>query len=292
MFDVEELIEGSRKAAADDVSLASDDELLAAVVGLEGVRSGVELAQARVLGELDARGVTDRCFGLRTAPWVASQAKVDAAGVRRRLRLGRTLRRLPVVEDAVSTGALSVDHGEVLARAAANPRVGDQVEATQAVWVDLASTTSFVDWKHQLERTVIELDEDGGYDPNRDLARNRLRLTPLPDGLVTLTGELVGEQALVVRQCVEAHADRLFLRLQRDHDLCPELPLPTRATIMALALAELVLQGSTVDLEHSTGPATDLTLVIEATRPNVTDALAPMTGSMCSTRTARSIAPP
>ena len=86
MFDVEELIEGSRKAAADAVSLASDDELLAAVVGLEGVRSAVELAQARVLGELDARGVTDRCFGLRTAPWVASQAKVDAAGVRRRLR--------------------------------------------------------------------------------------------------------------------------------------------------------------------------------------------------------------
>ncbi len=85
-----------------------------------------------------------------------------------------------------------------------------------------------------------------------------------------MAGELVGEQALVFRQCVEAHADRLFLRLsQADHDLCPELPLPTRATVLALALAELVLRGSTVDRgDTSTGPACDVTLVIEATTPH------------------------
>jgi len=198
---------------------------------------------------------------------VAAEAKVDRGGVSRRMRLGMRLRRLPSVEAAVASGELSADHASRLAEAAANPRVGDQVEATQRLWIDLADTTSFVDWAHQLGRTVVLLDQDGGYDPNRDLARNRLRLSPLPDGSLNVAGELIGEQALVIRQCVEGHADLLFLRMQRDHDLCPELPVPTRATLLAMALAELVLRGSVVDLDNSTGPATDVTLVIEAHPP-------------------------
>jgi hypothetical protein len=167
---------------------------------------------------------------------------------------------------------MSVDHAAELARAAANPRVGDQVEAGVSVWIELAEATSFVDWTHQLRRTVALLDQDGGYDPNRDLSRNRLHLTPYPDGSVGVAGELVGEQALVFRQCVEAHADRLFLRLSHDHELCPELPLPSRATVLAMAAAELVLRGSTVERgDSSTGPACDVTLVIEATKPESAD---------------------
>ncbi len=276
MFDVADLSEQCRSAAGEDLSVLSDDELLAAVIEWEALRSVVEVADARLLGELQARGVTDQRFGLKTAPWVAAEAKVDRAGVNRRKRLGMGLRRLTPVEDAVASGVISVDHAAELARAASNPRVGDQVEAAQALWIDLAQLTSFVDWKHQLEHTVVELDQDGGYDPNRDLSRNRLHLTPFPDGSVGVAGELVGEQALVVRQSVEAHADRLFQRLKADHDLCPELPLATRATVLAMALAELVLRGSTVDRgDTSTGPACDVTLVVEATKPHTQGSTGP-----------------
>ncbi|MGZ4729993.1 MAG: hypothetical protein ACXWB2_19930, partial [Acidimicrobiales bacterium] len=267
MFDLADLAEECRSAVSEDVAGLSDDELLAAAVGWEAVRSGVEAAEARVLAELRVRGVTDRRFGLRTGPWVAAEARSDRREVNRRIRLGLHLRRLSLVSDAVAAGAISADHAKVLAEAAANPRVGDQIEAGVSVWVELARDSSFAEWAGQVRFTVARLDQDGGYDPNRDLARNRLRLTPFPDGSVNVAGELVGEQALVVRQCVEAHADRLFLRLVRDHDRCPELPLPTRATVLAMALAELVLRGSTVDLEHSSGPATDVTLVIEAAKP-------------------------
>ena len=237
MFDVVDLTEGCRQAAGEDLSVLSDDELLAAVVEWEGLRSAVEVADARLLGELQARGVTDQRFGLKTTPWVAAEAKVDRGGVNRRKRLGMNLRHLSRVAEAVASGVVSVDHAKVLAGAAANPRVGDQVEAGVSVWVELAQVTSFVDWKHQLEHTVALLDQDGGYDPNRDLSRNKLRLTPYPDGSVGVTGELVGEQALVFRECVEAHADRLYLRLKADHELCPELPLPSRATLLAMAAA-------------------------------------------------------
>ncbi len=265
MFDVAELPKLGQQVAGRDLSLLSDDDLLAAAVEVQAARASVELYEARLLGELQVRGVTARRYGLRTAPWVAAEAKVDRGGVARRMRLGQRLRRLPLVEAAVATGAVSSDHAVALADAAANPRVGDQVEAAQAIWVELADTTSYADWKRQLDHTVVQLDQDGGYDPNRDLARNRLRLSPFPDGSLNVAGELVGEQALVVRQCIEAHAERLFHRLRHDHDLCPELAVPTHATLLAMALAELVLRGSTVDLDHSTGPATDVTLVVEAT---------------------------
>ena len=75
MFDVAELTDQCREAAADEVALASDDDLLAVVGELESARSTLELAEAHVLGELQARNLTDQRFGLRTAQWVAAEAK-------------------------------------------------------------------------------------------------------------------------------------------------------------------------------------------------------------------------
>jgi hypothetical protein len=42
------------------------------------------------------------------------------------------------------------------------------------------------------------------------------------------------------------------------------LAVPKRATLLALALAELVRQGAAVDLDSTSGPVTDVTLVLEA----------------------------
>ncbi|MGZ4683562.1 MAG: hypothetical protein ACXV8G_13970, partial [Acidimicrobiales bacterium] len=120
MFDVAEVVRECRQVTVDDLGCVSDDELLEAAVGVQALRSVVAVVEARVLGEIEARGLTDRRFGVKTAGWVAAEAGVDRVGVARRVRLGSWLRRLPVVADAVAVGALSVDHAEVLARAAAN----------------------------------------------------------------------------------------------------------------------------------------------------------------------------
>ena len=63
MFDLIPLTEAAAKAAAFDVSLASDDELLAFVPLLEQARRAVEAALGSSLGELDVRGTTDERFG-------------------------------------------------------------------------------------------------------------------------------------------------------------------------------------------------------------------------------------
>ncbi len=183
----------------------------------------------------------------------------------------------------MADGTITMDHAAVLAEAAANPRVGDQVVATQSLWVESAAGTSFVDWKHQMEQTVRLLDQDGGYDPERDRDRARARFTTFDDGLTRLTADLVGADALEVRQLVEAQADRLFHQLKGDADRTADLALPGRATVLAMALVELVRRGSTVDRDRTSGPAVDVTLVLEATKPIAPNDLIGLTSSIDGT---------
>ncbi len=218
MFDTADLTRQCRKAAAEEVAFATDDELLAAGVELQAARSAFEAAEAHVLGELRIRGVTDRRFGTKTVRWVAGQTKVDHRAISRRTRLGLRLRHLPEVDAAVAGGSITADHAPVLAEAAANPRIGDQVTATASIWVRQAGETSFVDWRHQVAQAVRLLDQDGGYDPDKDRDHQRLRFTPLDEGMTRLAGDLVGIDALQVRQLVEAQADRMFHELRNDAD--------------------------------------------------------------------------
>jgi len=271
MFDAADLTKQCRKAAADEVAFASDDELLAGAVELQAARSALGAAEAHVLGELRARGVTDRCFGMKTPKWVAGQAKVEFGPVARRTRLGQWLRQLPVVDEAVADGRVTADHAAVLAEAAANPRIGDQIAATSSIWVQQATETSFVDWCHQLRQAVRLLDQDGGYDPDKDRDRQRLQFTTFDDGITRLAGDLVGVDALAVRQLVEDQADRMFHQLKNDATRTSDLPMPGRATLLAMALVELVRRGSVVDRDTTDGPAVDVTLIIEATRPTTTE---------------------
>ncbi|MGZ4681719.1 MAG: HNH endonuclease signature motif containing protein [Acidimicrobiales bacterium] len=80
----------------------------------------------------------------------------------------------------------------------------------------------------------------------------------------------MGAEALTTRQCIEARADQLFHQLKNDENRARDLPVPSRATLLALALTDLVRQGSVVDRDRSTGPAVDVTLVIEAIKPTMT----------------------
>jgi hypothetical protein len=95
-----------------------------------------------------------------------------------------------------------------------------------------------------------------------------LTFSTLDEGITRLAGDLVGVDALEVRQLVEKQADRLFYKLQHESDRSADLPMPGRATLLAMALVELVRRGSTVDRKTITGPAVDVTLVVHANRPD------------------------
>ena len=198
---------------------------------------------------------------------MAHAAHLPEATGRARCRVARTLRaRLGIVDDALTQGAIGFDHARVLTDAA-TARVIDAVAGLQDELIELAQHLSFERWAREVRAIIGLLDEDGGHDPDRDLARNRLHVTPLYDGETQLNGTLVGEHALILTEAVEAEANRLFHRFARDHARCPEIEVPPRATLRALALVQLVRQGIAAGTTRTAAPATDVTLTITAGPP-------------------------
>ena len=218
-----------------------------------------------MLAELDVRGVCDRRYGHPTARWVARETHGASKTIGRRVRTGRWLRQLPQVDQALSDGAITVDHATQLTDAVANPRIAEPVVAAQDTLVDYAQRASFPAFQAEIRSLVQRWDHDGGFDPDRELARNRIHLTELPDGALGLKGELVGEHALVLRQALEREADAQYRQRKRDHDTTGgELPMPPRSTLMALGLVELVRKGLARDPDDTRAPVADLTLVVTA----------------------------
>src|SRR3954452_5595467 len=63
--------------AANDLSGASDVQLMDIVTDSEVMRSALDAFQGRALASLESRGVCDRDFGMPTATWFAHFASGD-----------------------------------------------------------------------------------------------------------------------------------------------------------------------------------------------------------------------
>ena len=66
-----------------------------------------EAANGHVLAELEVRGVCDREFGLTTASWLAAETHGSRPVLAARVKAAVKLRRLPVVDEALSDGPIS-----------------------------------------------------------------------------------------------------------------------------------------------------------------------------------------
>ncbi len=143
---------------------------------------------------------------------------------------------------------------------AANPRIEAAIGAAQDELVSRAEHAPFAIWRRQVAELVALVDQDGGFDPERELARNRLHADRVGDS-VEIRGQLVGPAALTFTQALEQATDALWRTYKTDHDAAPELVIPPRSVLRALALVELCRHGLA---ETRPGPVTDITLVINA----------------------------
>jgi hypothetical protein len=66
--------------------------------------------------------------------------------------------------------------------------------------IDLAQVAGFERWAREVRGIAQRLDQDGGYDPATDPANNHLHLVPTTDGITYVSGQLVGELALTIKQ--------------------------------------------------------------------------------------------
>jgi hypothetical protein len=263
VFDVVALVEQGRKLAGWDARCASDGELCTVAVVLVRLLSLLAIALAHVLCELDARGVTETEHGLTASSWLAREAGIPGRVARRHLAVGRVLRDLPVVDDAAVDGDLSADHVAAITDAR-NPRVADALVGLQPEIVALAQGAIFEAWRADVRMLIALADEDGGHDPTQDLATNKLSMAETLDGILHLSGQLVGEHAIVFKHAIDTKTDELFRQFSRDHEQCPDIDVPHRATVRALALAELSRAGGAVDIMATRPPRPEVTLVVRA----------------------------
>lgn len=270
VLDLTALHELAARAAGADLSPADADEVMAAAAGLERCIDLLRAAAARAHVRLEAEGATEIRSGLRTSGWLAWEARQSIPACRRRVQAAVRLHRdLPELAAALEQGRVGWSHVEVLC-SVANARNLWRVREALGAFIDAAEATGrdrlrFDAWARRVRVAAHLWDEDGGHDPNEDLHANRLRVDALPDGTRELTGRIVGDGAVVVTSTLEGIADELFAQFARDHDLEPSIEVPTRSTLMGLALVEACRRATAVDLASSQPARTEAIVVVECT---------------------------
>jgi hypothetical protein len=262
------VVEDLRQKVADiDVASVGADELAGVVRDLASFRASLDAVEARLLGELEARGVCDR-FGSKTASWVAHETRADQRSVKTRVQVGVELcHRFALAGDAMAAGAITFDHVRAFVEVT-NPRVIDEIADMQELLIAHAQDRPFPVWRSELQALVSLLDQDGPFDPNRELARNHLHVTEIAPGEIRLSGVLVGEHALTVAEAVRVEGDRLRRQMLADHTECPDLAMPSGATITAIALCNLTRRGRAHPDTTTRAPVVDITLIVRADDPD------------------------
>jgi hypothetical protein len=253
-----DLVDRCRKAAVVDVALGSNDELRTAVLQIERARSALDAVEGHCLAELEARDGCDVDLGQSTTSWLMWEGRLPRRVAAGRVRVANKLRReLDGVDAALGDGRISFEHARVLADAA-NPRVADHIAGVQDDLIAGAQSSPFGAWARGVAELVERADQDGGHDPADDISRNRLHAGRVGD-TVEIRGQLVGDAALSFTEALEQATDALHRRYQTDHDACPDLEIPNRSTLRALALVELCRHGLAATRP---GPVVDITLVM------------------------------
>ncbi len=257
-----DLLAAARALAGVAVKGLSDDECLGVADDVELARRSLDAFNAAVLAEIDARGLCDLRYGTATATWFERRHGRGRVSVAREIRAGKKLRSdLGVLHAAAMRGEITFERVAFIA-SKSNARNLDSLAAAQDALLALSvaepSWTAFCALVSDLARYA---DADGGHDPDADTSR--VRVSKVGDDVV-IDGVFVGVDGATFEQLVEAATDRLWRQHRRDQQSCPDLPVPTRVELRALALLELVRRGSATDPGTSATTVTELGLVIDA----------------------------
>ena len=270
MFDVTVLTELTAKIGGLDEHLYADDDLLAGVKAIETAVQYLHAAQGALLGELEARGTTDMVSGHRTASWLAHETGIAPAAAKARVRLATALRLdLPETDRAVRGGRLCSDRAKVMANAI-NDRIATEFRAMEASLIAESAHMTFGEWAQRVALVAALLDQDG-LEPADDPNNNKLRLKGGRDGM-KLAGILVGDLATTTKAAVEQIAAELWRQYRDDSERTNgEIAVPSRATLLAMALAEAVRRGLMVKADGTAvkKPKVEATLVLHAEDPDL-----------------------
>ncbi len=208
-----------------DLDGLADDTLSDAVLTVQRLRGGLEVAEARVLSRWDAQRCWQPSGAKTSAAWLAWKQRVPVQVARQRLRHARALRTLPAVEEAWATGDIDRAHVTTLlsARTARTAEAFDAGDHERLL--GLARTYGFVSFKAACDRWSLIVDPDGaeqGADDDRQAREVHLSKSfgGMWFGRVTLdpiSGEIVDTTLrLIERELFDADWAEAKARLERD----------------------------------------------------------------------------
>ena len=201
------------------LSSLTDDQLVGFAQEAEEQARRSDAVQLAVAMEFDRRSDESlgedslaRKLGARK-PWGALETvtRTSAEDARRRVLESRALTKLPVIEAAVSTGALSRAQAEVISAPilktvpVADP---DAVDAACREIVELSAALPASAVAEAAKLWAAVLDPDGVAPVEKAAIEKRfLTLGPARNGLVKLSGLLPIEQAAAIRAVLDAHVN-------------------------------------------------------------------------------------
>lgn len=228
-------------------------DLLGALGALEQSQRSLDATRAHLLFSV-SESMASETVGLTPQAWLADTAKLASGKARERFRVTRKVlggMLDPAVDEALSAGVIGWGHIEVFARAT-NPRNRDAMASLATHHINRAQSVSFNRWKQEVDTAGSLFDFDGS-DPGAETLKNTLSFAA-SDDFTLLKAQLTSDNATVVAEAVETVADELFFAYRRDCEQSPEVEVPDRRTLRALALVELCRRATAKDV-GSTKPA-------------------------------------
>ncbi len=197
---------GLEELAAEDVRLATDEELEAGLVEIERAVGVLEAERARRVAELARRGTYARDGYLSPTAWLAHRLRVAAQAAARYLRWARALERLPGTHRALAEGGITLSAAAVLVAAAeAHP---EHIGEGEPVLLQAARTLSVRDlrravayWGQLVDAEALEREAEERHQ------RRRLYVSPTLGGMVRVDGDLDPETGQVLISALRAITD-------------------------------------------------------------------------------------
>jgi hypothetical protein len=143
-----------------DFAALGEEDLAAAVVGLQGLRGRLEVTEARAVRAFDDAGAWLADGARSAAAWLAWRRHTPLGENRRLVRHAHAVASLPTVEEAWETGRIGPVHVAALLRLD-TPRTHEAFVEGHQVLVDAAGSQHYAKFKQACDYWALHADPDG-----------------------------------------------------------------------------------------------------------------------------------
>jgi Domain of unknown function (DUF222) len=180
---------GIDEVGATDLRFLSDTEVVDLLHEVRLAASALVVQDARILAEVERRGVHANDGHLSVSSWVAAEFRTGYSEAARDVRMARTLEDMPATRDALTEGEVSSSAvGILMSAKETNPEAFSTSEDTlvgAARSLPVRELKRAVDhWKAAVDPAALAREEAERF------ARRSLHVSPTADGMVRVDGNL------------------------------------------------------------------------------------------------------